>query len=144
MSDLIQRKQKFLEVLLTLGSLLAVFLGLVVGSKPIFLNALVVFGLMFAVSVLTTYTVFLFPEWIHGRGRFWAILLPRIGVALSFALMITLGVLYIISEVNFPISGILMYVEGMIITAVFLLSFYGNLILIFSVMNLTIARAEEP
>jgi hypothetical protein len=144
LSDLIQRKQKFLEVLLTLGSLLAVFLGLVVGSKPIFLNALVVFGLMFAVSVLTTYTVFLFPEWIHGRGRFWAILLPRIGVALSFALMITLGVLYIISEVNFPISGILMYVEGMIITAVFLLSFYGNLILIFSVMNLTIARAEEP
>lgn len=146
-SDLLRREQKFLEVLLTLGGLLTVFLGLVVQDKPIFRDGLVAFGLMFTVSALCAYMVVLFPERLRGKKWvFWAVILPRGGVALSFALLTTDGVLYLISEINFGTGALTLIqtVEAVIIAGVFSFTLYGTAILIFRVLSLTIERAEEP
>jgi hypothetical protein len=59
MTELEEKKRKFIEHLLTLGALLAVFLGLVTTSTDL-IRLLIYFGTLFVITSLLSYAALLF------------------------------------------------------------------------------------
>src|SRR5438128_6962606 len=135
MSDLNEKKQKFLEILLTLGSLLAVFLGFVVEKTGALLNYLVAFGVAFTISALFAYAAGLFPERIHGSFRREGVIISRFALAISFAGLVTIGTTF---AFGLSIGGNTLDAQTtLVVGAAFFLSFLGTYGLILRVMNTT-------
>ena len=90
-SNLNERKQKFLEMLLTLGSLLTIFLGFIGQESPL-LPFITSFGILFVASSLFSYAMFLFHDRIvQTRGIDIVIQLFQILLSLSFSALIVFG-----------------------------------------------------
>jgi hypothetical protein len=136
--DLNEKKQKFLEILLTLGSLLAIFLGFVVERTGVLLNWLVLFGVLFSVSSLFRYAASLFPEKVRDlKGRI-GVVAANIGISASFSGLVSLGAAYYL---GLSISGnTLTNEQSVVVGAIFVLSFFGVYWLILEVLGMK----EQP
>jgi len=132
-----EKKQKFLEGLLTLGSLLAVFLGLAIGKFPFFLPYLITFGVAFTVSAFISYTGLIFrDEFTSERSRL-LIGFANTILGVSFGGLVTVGTGLVLSQIQGAYNAVLVYVgAGLVLTV----SLLGTVWLINKVMNLP----DEP
>jgi hypothetical protein len=128
MSTLAERKQKFLEILLTLGSLLTVFLGFVIGKSTI-LNLLVAFGLIFVVSSLLSYAAGLFPERVVSRRLRIGVRLAHGFLAVSFGGLVYVGVQGIVGGNAGIVTNLIAFVVSVV-------SMWGVFRLVARVMNM--------
>lgn len=135
--DWVRRKLKFLEILLTLGSLLAIFLGFIVQKASILLGPLVALGVLFIVSALVSYTALLFPELFRAKWTKVGHWLGDAVMAASLAGLITLGASYYLS---LSFSGNTLTPLGSIATSVV---FVGSLVGVSELIRIVL-RLEGP
>lgn len=128
---------KFLEILLTLGSLLAIFLGFIVQKASILLGPLVALGVLFIVSALVSYTALLFPELFRAKWTKVGHWLGDAVMAASLAGLITLGASYYLS---LSFSGNTLTPLGSIATSVV---FVGSLVGVSELIRIVL-RLEGP
>jgi len=102
LKSIAERKMKFLEMLLTLGSLLAVFLGFVVEKTGVLLNDLVGLGVLFTVSALASYAATLFPDSVPGKKAKAGVWAAGAFMAVSLGGLVSLGATYFL---GLSISG---------------------------------------
>ena len=142
MSDLNKRKQKFIETLTTLGSLLAVFLGFVVGKDSFYFPDTITFGVLFIASALFSYAAVLFKDEIKNRAIIRFIPVAYGFMGLSFALLVTIGTALVLSLIQGTYPAVLVYLGA---GAVLLGSMVSVIWLINWVMNLPdSAETEKP
>jgi threonine/homoserine/homoserine lactone efflux protein len=128
-----EKKQKFIESLLTLGSLLAIFLGFVTNQFPFYLPYLVTFGVVFIVSAFISYTALIFNENIRNDTiRRWVHFVNGI-LGLSFGGLVSIGFALALSQIQGTYSAILVYVGAGTVLSI---SVLGTMFLIRRVMNL--------
>lgn len=89
-------------MLLTLGGLLAVFLGFVVEKTGVLLNDLVGLGVVFVVSALMSYAAALFPESASGKRAKFGVWTAGAFMAVSLGGLVSLGATYFL---GLSISG---------------------------------------
>jgi hypothetical protein len=121
-----EHQQKFMEMLLTMGSLLAVLLGFVADkSSSSFQPGVILLGVLFIVSSLYAYTDFLFghrtnpPSWLSSL-----IFVTKGLVATSFALLVTVGVALGLT-LGTPTPSVVIGLVGAVVLATSLYSAYS-------------------
>jgi hypothetical protein len=132
-SDYSRKKQKFLETLLTLGSLLAVFLGFVIDRFLFYLPYLVAFGVLFIVTALVSYTALIFRDDIaRPFVRRWVPFVNGM-LGMSFGGLITIGTSLVLSQIPGEYPTPLVFVGA---ASVIIVSMAGPIWLIRWVMRL--------
>ena len=113
--DSTEKKEKFVEALLTLGSLLAVFLGFVIDKSSFYLGYLITFGIVFIVSALLSYTALIFKEEATNPTiRRWTRAVNGI-MGLAFGGMITIGAALVLSQIQGTYPVVIVYAGAVIV-----------------------------
>jgi hypothetical protein len=141
MESLDNRKKTFIEYLTTLGGLLAIFLGFVVGATSFFLPYVIIFGLMFIVSALSSYTTLLFKDETKNRLIREYASFSYVALAISFGALVTTGVGQALSMIPGEYPTFLVYAGA---TLAISGSMVGTMILVTRVLGMGKARRELP
>ncbi|MGD0318939.1 MAG: hypothetical protein ABSB56_04525 [Nitrososphaerales archaeon] len=128
-----EKKQKFIEVLATLGSLLAVFLGFIVEKVGgILLTYTIGFGVSFVVFGMISYTAVMFHDRISKKWQSWANV-AYLMFAISFGALVSLGTAVVLS---LSIVGSLNWQTEAVASIIFAASFLGVYWVILKVLGL--------